>query len=151
VIRRIVYLSKASYPMRRIDLRSINFISSTNNAKVGITGLLMYSAGNFMQALEGRSAVVGEVLERIRLDERHVKLRVLVDEQDQQRIFGSWAMGLLDLTGMKDVSLDRFSSILRAVEQNHSGSVVGVSARELLRDSSARLPVDDGDPGAACA
>jgi len=150
-MRRIMYVSEAAAPMRKMDLRSINFTSSTNNAKIGVTGLLMYSAGNFMQALEGRSAAVGEVLERIRLDERHVKLRVLIDEQDQERIFGSWAMGLLDLTGMRDVNLDRFSSILRAVEQNHTGSAIGVSARELLRDFSLQFPVDDGDPGAACA
>jgi len=65
---------------------------------VGVTGILLYRGGNFIQALEGPDDAVEATYQRIRRDPRHYGVYVLVDEPLDQRRFESWSMSFQNIS-----------------------------------------------------
>ena len=49
----LIYLSSATEMFTKEKLLALLEQSRPNNARLGITGILLYSNGNFMQTLEG--------------------------------------------------------------------------------------------------
>lgn len=89
---RLVYVSAAKRPFGEPELEDLLQVSRRNNARLGITGLLLYHDGNFMQALEGEPAVVERLEARIREDPRHHFFQRLATEDVAERMFADWAM-----------------------------------------------------------
>jgi hypothetical protein len=82
------------------------------NAAAGVTGMLVFSNGNFMQVLEGPPQGVHQTLTRIRRDTRHTGLSVLRAVETQTRHFPQWSMAfecvqlrdeLIQIPGYQDV------------------------------------------------
>ena len=92
-MRRIVYASRALHDFDEEELLTLLSGSRAYNAERGITGMLVYAARSFLQAVEGEDAQVEDVWDRVRLDPRHTGLRVLGDGPAEERLFGEWAMG----------------------------------------------------------
>lgn len=69
-----------------------------HNQAEGITGMLLYSGGNFLQILEGSEEQVKSTYERICLDRRHTNCFVLLEQDVQERQFGRWSMGCRQLS-----------------------------------------------------
>ncbi|MEI6804565.1 MAG: BLUF domain-containing protein [Burkholderiales bacterium] len=63
------------------------------NDKNGITGMLLYTRGNFIQVLEGPPDSVHHTYARICLDPRHQAVTFLSEAQVEQRHFPAWSMG----------------------------------------------------------
>jgi hypothetical protein len=61
----MIYVSTATHALVDQELRQILDSSVRNNSPHHITGMLLYSAGSFMQALEGAEADVDESMARI--------------------------------------------------------------------------------------
>ncbi len=57
----LVYASKATSEMSDADLESLLSASRERNGKLGITGILVYSGGSFMQVLEGSASTVEDL------------------------------------------------------------------------------------------
>jgi hypothetical protein len=93
----LLYISDALRPMTREDLDAIRDVSNAFNAKHDITGVLLYSAGHFVQLLEGEPRVVRDLYDKIVLDPRHWRVRLLVERPADRRLFADWDMGVLDL------------------------------------------------------
>ncbi len=93
-----MYASSAKKDMTAQDLEKILAQSQTNNAPLGITGLLLYHDGNFIQVLEGPEDAVRKVYNRIVQDDRHGNLHLLVARLAQTRLFPDWAMGYKRVT-----------------------------------------------------
>ena len=74
-----------------------------HNTADGITGMLLYSGGNFLQVLEGYDAQVRATYERICHDPRHSNVTVLTEEEVPERDFSNWCMGYRQL-GAQDVA-----------------------------------------------
>ena len=94
---RLLYVSRANAPY---DINSLlRFCSSfaVNNASLSVTGLLMVSAGHFLQVLEGREGVVRHLMSRITMDGRHSRLRVVLEQTQVPLMFADWSMTLLSL------------------------------------------------------
>ena len=68
-----------------------------NNARLGITGVLFYSAGHFVQLLEGDMQTIHTMFEKIAADTRHENVNLLTLRPSERRVFAQWEMGLLDL------------------------------------------------------
>lgn len=66
--------------------------SRRNNARVGVTGALLFSADCFAQALEGGSITVQELFEQIQWDTRHADSVVLEAGPVERREFADWSM-----------------------------------------------------------
>jgi hypothetical protein len=62
------------------------------NQRGGITGALICRRDIYLQLLEGPTAAVQAVYERIRRDDRHLEVREHVNERVPARLFGDWAM-----------------------------------------------------------
>ena len=64
------------------------------NRQNHISGVLLFSDGNFMQYFEGEAAAMAETYVRIRNSWRHTGLIELLNAPLAARQFGSWHMGL---------------------------------------------------------
>ncbi|MEE7457241.1 blue light sensor protein [Methylorubrum populi] len=93
---RLVYYSRnrvAGAPTAMDEtIRGILAVSRVNNARVGVTGALMFNAGCFAQVLEGPSEAVETTFERIQQDERHGEVSLLALEPVEERLFTDWSM-----------------------------------------------------------
>jgi uncharacterized membrane protein (DUF373 family) len=87
------YISTATRSMNTDDLMDILRTARAHNADRGITGMLLYSNGTFVQVLEGEEAVLDDLLARIKRDTRHTALRVLERKKIEQREYADWSMG----------------------------------------------------------
>ena len=89
----IVYVSNAIAPFTDDQLNDLLAHSRTANTARGLSGLLLYKEGQFMQALEGPDEAVRERYEVIAADPRHESIRILAETPIEARQFGEWAMG----------------------------------------------------------
>jgi len=96
---RLVYYSRnAIFGLDEEVTGSVDAILATsqrNNARVGVTGALMFTDGLFAQVLEGRMEAVEEVFERIQLDDRHAEVQLLSFAPVETRVFPNWAMAFV--------------------------------------------------------
>jgi hypothetical protein len=93
----IVYVSAAVTWFSPTELRALLASSRAHNERVGITGMLLYKDGNFMQALEGDEAAVRTLQARIEVDRRHHGMLTICDGQTDTRQFAQWSMAFVDL------------------------------------------------------
>jgi hypothetical protein len=64
-MHRIIYLSSGIKIFSDEEINDLLKVSRNNNEKNGITGLLLYSDGNFMQILEGEKEAVENTYKKI--------------------------------------------------------------------------------------
>jgi hypothetical protein len=92
----LMYASTAREPFTAEELAALLLQARAQNHERGLTGLLVYHGGAFLQVLEGRGEAVTEVFERIGRDPRHADLRLLIRREVDEREFGEWSMGFVD-------------------------------------------------------
>jgi Sensors of blue-light using FAD len=88
----ILYISKAARPMTHGDLAGLLEHARRRNAQEGITGVLLYSEGAFMQYLEGPAEALLRVYAIIKAHPLHFGLIDLVREPISTRAFAEWSM-----------------------------------------------------------
>jgi hypothetical protein len=89
----IAYVSSAAWNLLDEDLEFIVSESRGFNLANGVTGVLLYCDGNFMQYFEGADDAVVETYERIRKSKRHYQINELMNQAIEEREFGDWTMG----------------------------------------------------------
>lgn len=99
----LVYLSTAVKPMNYDDLSALLRQSRDNNHKLGITGMLVYQKGTFMQMLEGDRQTVLDLYHRISRDNRHTAIHTVLDGEIRQRNFADWSMGFFNMDKAGDL------------------------------------------------
>ena len=112
LLYQIVYLSTATGPFSKAQLTALLEGSVRRNTAAGITGLLLYRDGAFMQVLEGEKAAVTEVFEKISHDPRHHHVMRLIHEPITQRHFPDSAMAFRDLESPELRNLPGYSEFL---------------------------------------
>ncbi len=89
-----LYCSAATNPaFGRSDLNALLDECRINNAKLKVTGMLLFRDGSFFQVLEGDRVVVETLFERIERDKRHERMTKIIQEPIDERAFGEWTMG----------------------------------------------------------
>ncbi|ASP22663.1 sensors of blue-light using FAD [Antarctobacter heliothermus] len=91
-MKRLIYLSSAVRLATRDDLAQILGAARRNNRRDGVTGLLMYHDGTFLQILEGEETAVDRVFERIARNDLHRGVQSLPSSQVHERLFADWTM-----------------------------------------------------------
>jgi hypothetical protein len=104
MLHHLIYVSAARELLGDAELDGILASSARNNAAHGITGMLLYASGSFMQVLEGEEADVERTYARILPDRRHQSPFVIERGPIPARSFGSWSMGFRRL-GPRDAAL----------------------------------------------
>ncbi|VXB39461.1 BLUF domain-containing protein [Nocardioides sp. AX2bis] len=92
-MRSLTYVSSARTLWTEAELDGLLGAARAWNEPRGLTGMLLYSGGNFMQAVEGPDDEVSQVFDRISADRRHRGLLVVMDDQVEERAFPGWTMG----------------------------------------------------------
>jgi hypothetical protein len=69
----------------------------TVNAKMGLTGMLLYKNGCFLQVIEGRLRELEQVYAKIEQDPRHTCVTLLRTDYGPRQ-FPGWTMGFQNLT-----------------------------------------------------
>ena len=142
----LVYASAAAGELGPEDLESILASARANNKPAGITGMLVYHEGSFLQALEGDREVVEALYERIERDPRHTDALVLLRGEVESRAFGHWSMGF-HRSGAGD-SLPGLNDFLRSGFRKGGFDDGGATARKVLlafREGRWRRAVEVGD------
>ncbi len=94
MLKSLVYTSSAAtFDVTDDELNEILEASRSNNKAAGVTGMLLFAEGSFIQVLEGAPADVDEIYARICADPRHDQLLKLYDHPIPNRNFPEWSMG----------------------------------------------------------
>jgi hypothetical protein len=102
---RLIYVSTLSQGIDEQEISSILEASHRRNEIDGVTGMLLYSQGNFLQVLEGEEPAVLATYARICQDRRHGEIVEIVREPAEVRDFPDWSMGFRNLSGAVAESL----------------------------------------------
>ncbi|WP_051881374.1 BLUF domain-containing protein [Parvularcula oceani] len=115
MLRTVIYTSSATGAVSEDDLRDILAVSRRNNSRLGLSGVLLYREGTFLQVLEGPKDAVEQRMRVIAKDPRHTGLDLLSDLETEERFFPDWAMGSrnLDDEGAFHLSEDEMKARLR--------------------------------------
>lgn len=101
----MLYVSGASKQMSVADIQKILAVSRSNNLRDGVTGVLLWADGVFIQVLEGEADTVRTVFRRIEKDDRHRNIMVVLEQTADKRLFTQWSMGFKQLDA--DMAADK--------------------------------------------
>ena len=106
---RLMYASRAVPAVDQEALVAILRKSKANNPGTGITGVLCFSEGIFLQVLEGGRAAVNQLYNRIATDPRHSDVTLLCYEEIGERRFAGWSMGQVNMSRLNPALLLKYS------------------------------------------
>jgi len=109
----LTYFSTASSALDKDDLVGLLDHVRAKNEALGLTGMLLYSDGSFVQTLEGPQDAVEETFGRIAVDGRHRDIFVALRESVSERAFPTWSMGFREITQEESGALPGFSDYLQ--------------------------------------
>ena len=89
----LTYLSTATMPFSPADLSDLLASTRERNHADGLTGVMLYAGGHFIQTLEGPEFAVDATFERIGRDTRHRDVYIALREEIATRAFPDWSMG----------------------------------------------------------
>jgi hypothetical protein len=107
-----VYVSSEFNRFTEEQLKELLEVSRRKNNECGVTGLLLYVSGNFIQLLEGEKEHVLATRARIEADPRHRGMTTLLDEPCEKRDFQDWSMGFKKIETADGEKLPGYSDFL---------------------------------------
>ena len=119
-MKRIMYISTSNRKLSSEEVDGIGLKSSQNNARDGVTGILLSAHEFFFQILEGEEEAVDRVLDRIRNDSRHEGLLILKAENGiTTRLFPEWSMRTVQLDDSSDITIQAIRIMLENISESH--------------------------------
>jgi hypothetical protein len=132
---RLLYASRAVDPQPAV-IDSILAQSRQYNPSTGITGILVYGGGIFLQAIEGGREAVSDLYGHIQKDARHKDVVLLHYEEISERRFGGWTMGQVDVARVNTNILLKYSERAELDPYSVSGIVSLALLEELMATAS---------------
>jgi len=103
----LLYRSRAIKTFNDLELQQLINAARVRNKAEGLTGLLVYHEGRFLQWLEGPVDRLERVWHSIREDHRHTDIALLAESSIQTRRFGQNSMALANRhAGSKELCSD---------------------------------------------
>jgi hypothetical protein len=133
---RLLYASRSADPGSNDVTEAILAQSRSHNPACGITGILCYGGGIFLQALEGGRAQVSELYGHIQRDPRHKDVVLLHYEEITERRFGGWTMGQVNVAKINTSILLKYSEKPELDPYAVSGAVSLALLEELMATAS---------------
>ncbi|WP_309679616.1 BLUF domain-containing protein [Polaromonas sp.] len=130
-------LVRLLYASRSVDtsaeaIEAILSQSRQHNPATGITGILCYGGGIFLQAIEGGRMAVSELYGHIQRDARHKDVVLLDYEEISERRFGGWTMGQVNLSKLNHSILLKYSERAELDPYSVSGRVSFALLEDLM-------------------
>lgn len=88
----LVYTSSANAPLTEEYLHEHLEQWRATNARLGVTGVLLYSEDNVLQVLEGEAETIHSLFASIANDVRHRSVTKIADGPVPGRAFSEWSM-----------------------------------------------------------
>jgi hypothetical protein len=132
---RLLYASRAVDAKPEV-IEAILGQSRQHNPASGITGILCYGGGIFLQAIEGGRMPVSELFGHIQKDPRHKDVALLHFEEIAERRFGGWTMGQVNLSKLNTSILLKYSEKAELDPYAVSGKVSLALLEELMATAS---------------
>ena len=107
---RLLYASRAIDPEPSM-IEAILGQSRQFNPSTGITGILCYGGGIYLQAIEGGRNQVNNLYAQIVSDKRHTDVVLLNYEEIAERRFGGWTMGQVNLSKLNTSVVLKYSEL----------------------------------------
>ncbi len=92
----IIYASAATVQFSVADLKQLLTIARANNETLGVSGMLVFHEGSFLQVLEGQDDAVLSLYAKIETDKRHDNVQLILRSTIEEPSFGEWRMGFYD-------------------------------------------------------
>ena len=137
---RLMYASRAAESVNQDELVAILKQSKQNNPDLGVTGVLCFSAGFFLQVLEGGRAPVNALYNRIAHDPRHRDVLLLSYEEVDERSFAGWSMGQANLSRLNPALVMKYSETAVFDPYAVSGKVSMSLFNELVASAAIVCP-----------
>ena len=132
---RLLYASRA-VDAATAEIESILAQSRQGNPGLGITGILCYGGGIFLQAIEGGRNAVSELYGHIQRDPRHKDVILLHYEEISERRFGGWTMGQVNMSKINASILLKYAEKPELYPYSVSGKVSLALLEELMATAS---------------
>jgi len=134
-------LVRLLYASRAVDsspeaIETILAKSRQYNPTCGITGILCYGGGIFLQAIEGGRMAVSELYGHIQRDVRHKDVVILHFEEISERRFGGWTMGQVNMSKINTNILLKYAEKPELDPYSVSGKVSLALLEELMATAS---------------
>ena len=129
---RLLYASRAAASVDAEALAAILKQSKANNPLCGVTGVLCFSGGIFLQVLEGGRTVVSQLYNRIAGDARHTDVVLLNYEEVSERRFAGWAMGQVNMARLNPALLLKYSEMATLDPWSVSGHATAALFDEMV-------------------
>lgn len=153
MIFQLVYVSAANKEFHEDELQELLDKARLNNESLGVSGMLLFHQGSFIQALEGPKYAVEDLYNKISEDTRHTETRVLFRGELEERNFESWSMGFYRSSQSDSENMEGFHQFMK-LGFRQTGEANSSAARKALlqfRDGNWRQQVDIGDAGSKAA
>jgi hypothetical protein len=128
----LVYVSSSVKPFSNEELLQLLVKARQNNEKLGISGMLLYKDGDFMQALEGDEAKVRSLSAKIATDPRHKVVYTVLQGPCAEREFPDWSMGFRDLSLVDPREVPGYSTFLDSPLRAAAFKESAAACRKLL-------------------
>jgi hypothetical protein len=134
-------LVRLLYASRAVDtsseaIESILHQSRDHNPSTGVTGVLCYGGGIFLQALEGGRMAINDLYGHIQRDPRHKDVVLLQYEEISERRFSGWTMGEVNMNRINAAILLKYAEKPELDPYSVSGSVSMALLEELIATAS---------------
>ena len=134
-------LVRLLYASRAIDAESAGIEgilaqSRQGHPGLGITGILCYGGGIFLQAIEGGRGAVSDLYGHIQRDQRHKDVVLLHYEEISERRFSGWTMGQVNMSKINASILLKYAEKPELDPYSVSGKVSLALLEELMATAS---------------
>ena len=133
---RLLYVSRAVQPESPDVIQGILASARQHNLNNGITGILCYGGGVFVQAIEGGRSAVNRLYRQIIEDPRHQDVELLHYQEISERRFGGWTMGQVNLSKLNTSIVLKYSERPEFDPYSVSGQVSLALLEELMATAS---------------
>jgi len=132
---RLLYASRA-VDTRAETIEAILHECRARNPNGGITGVLCYGGGIFLQVIEGGRMAISQLYSQIQRDTRHKDVVLLQYEEITERRFAGWTMGEVNMTRINASILLKYAEKPELDPYSVSGQVSMALLEELMATAS---------------
>ena len=133
---RLLYVSRSVKPETAEETESILNSSREHNISHGITGVLCFGGGIYLQAIEGGRHQVNALYSQIIKDPRHKDVVILDYQEITERRFGGWTMGQVRIDKLNPSIVLKYSETPELDPYSVSGHVSFALLEELMATAS---------------
>ena len=127
MLHSLCYLSSANTNLTDKSLEDLFQLSKANNSKQGITGVLLYQNGNFLQICEGEKKKIDKLYDKIQIDNRHKDIILITNSEIKQPMFEDYETGFTVVNNSDKMhKLETYLDWLRQAEIRSVDKVVGI-------------------------